>query len=114
VWAGGEYLAKMLKQFKELPLALAAYNWGPGNMAKYGYDKAPFETKDYVGNLLAMHNSGRYQVQEPQGKMPPAKRKADPKIPMDPMLAEAQQDEPTLDDDTMMLLAELLQNEELA
>lgn len=115
VWAGGRYLAKMLGQFKELPLALAAYNWGPGNMAKHGFDKAPFETKDYVGNVLAMHRSGRYDEDPKMPAAKPEKKPAGRKPPQDPMLALAGEgeDDVTLDDGTMELLAALLQDEEL-
>lgn len=31
--------------------ALAAYNWGPGNMQRHGLDKAPKETKDYIAKI---------------------------------------------------------------
>jgi len=49
----GVYLAHLLQQFGSLPMALAAYNWGPGNLAKYGAQKAPAETVDYVRTIMA-------------------------------------------------------------
>lgn len=32
--------------------ALAAYNWGPGNLAKYGIAAAPAETRGYISKVL--------------------------------------------------------------
>ena len=32
--------------------ALAAYNWGPGNLAKYGITAAPPETRQYITKVL--------------------------------------------------------------
>ena len=32
-------------------LALAAYNWGAGNVDKFGLDRAPAETRDYVSSI---------------------------------------------------------------
>ena len=33
---GVKYLAQLFRQFGSWPLAIAAYNAGPGNVAKYG------------------------------------------------------------------------------
>ncbi len=62
---GTHYLAKMLRTFRgEVEIALAAYNWGPGNvrraLLKAGgakswleiYDQAPRETRAYVKRVL--------------------------------------------------------------
>ena len=61
---GTKYLAKQLKRFEDPAEALAAYNWGPGNLLeakdKYGDDwlaHAPEETKDYVAALLPVWES---------------------------------------------------------
>lgn len=52
---GRQYTAAMLGKYGEPDLALAAYNWGPGNLdkaiAKHGenwFDHAPRETQEYV------------------------------------------------------------------
>ncbi len=37
----------------DLPKALAGYNWGQGNLDKYGMEKAPAETRDYVSKIMA-------------------------------------------------------------
>jgi hypothetical protein len=61
---GTQYLAKQLKRFEDPAEALAAYNWGSGNLLeakdKYGDDwlaHAPQETKDYVAALLPVWES---------------------------------------------------------
>lgn len=53
--AAGKYLSQLYAQFKSWPLAIAAYNWGPGNMRKHltkhgGLNTAmlPEETRKYL------------------------------------------------------------------
>jgi hypothetical protein len=58
--AGGtSYLAQLFNQFGSWDLALAAYDWGPGNLSKavatYGSSwlaHAPAETQNYVATIL--------------------------------------------------------------
>lgn len=50
--AGAKYLASLVKQFGDVPTALAAYNWGPGNVATYTTDSWPTETVNYVNKIL--------------------------------------------------------------
>ena len=38
--------------------ALASYNWGSGNVAKYGMDSLPKETRDYLKKYHAMTGAG--------------------------------------------------------
>ena len=57
IMGGAKYIAKNLEQFKNhsngLELAIAAYNEGPGNVIKYGYQIPPFkETQNYVKRVL--------------------------------------------------------------
>jgi hypothetical protein len=53
VRVGKEYLDAMLRKYKDVDVALAAYNWGPGNVNKWlaaGGDrnKLPAETRAYI------------------------------------------------------------------
>jgi hypothetical protein len=54
---GQQYLDAMFRRYGDQPTALAAYNWGPGNVDKWlqkGGDpkKLPDETKKYISNVL--------------------------------------------------------------
>jgi soluble lytic murein transglycosylase-like protein len=49
VVGAADYLAKLLKQYKgHLPTALAAWNWGPGNVARKGVENMPEETRNFI------------------------------------------------------------------
>ncbi|MDA8199193.1 MAG: lytic transglycosylase domain-containing protein [Thermaerobacter sp.] len=50
---GAHYLAELLVQFKSLPLALAAYNAGPGAVERYGGVPPYAQTQHYVHDILA-------------------------------------------------------------
>ena len=43
-----KYLKKLYDRFGSWEKALAAYNWGEGNLSKYGMEKLPPETSKYV------------------------------------------------------------------
>jgi soluble lytic murein transglycosylase-like protein len=51
--AGLTYLQELYQQFGDWATALTAYNWGPGNVAKYGAAAAPASTQNYVATALA-------------------------------------------------------------
>ena len=54
IFAGTKYLSQMLKAQKgNVKLALASYNAGPGNVAKYGGVPPFAETQAYVKKILA-------------------------------------------------------------
>lgn len=60
VYAGIQYLAHLIAQFGDTGTALAAYDWGPGNVANaqtaHGSNWlsfAPAETQNYVAKILA-------------------------------------------------------------
>lgn len=49
---GGFYLAKQFRRFGDWELALAAYNWGGGNVAKNpDFESWPLETRNYVEEI---------------------------------------------------------------
>ena len=47
----GRYLKHLHDRFGSWHLALAAYNWGPGNLAKHGLKQAPQETQNYIAQI---------------------------------------------------------------
>ena len=49
----GRYLRQLFDQFGSWPQALAAYNWGPGNVKRKGIAKAPPETRAYVARITS-------------------------------------------------------------
>ena len=54
IYGGIKLLAGHLKNYGgDKRKALAAYNWGSGNLARYGIEKAPSETRNYIKNVLA-------------------------------------------------------------
>lgn len=52
------YMASLYKRFGNWTLALAAYNWGMGNVQRQGLAAAPAETRDYYETILAKANAG--------------------------------------------------------
>lgn len=50
---GGRYMQWLYGRLGSWPLALAAYNWGIGNVMRKGTDAAPTETKNYVSQIFA-------------------------------------------------------------
>lgn len=52
------YLAKLYNQTGTWAEALAAYNWGIGNVKRKGLANAPAETTDYYTTILSKANSG--------------------------------------------------------
>jgi soluble lytic murein transglycosylase-like protein len=53
----GRYLARLFRMFGNWTEALAAYNWGMGNVQRRGIDKAPTETRNYYRQILADVNA---------------------------------------------------------
>jgi soluble lytic murein transglycosylase-like protein len=52
VMAGTRFLKDMLRRYHgNLDDALAAYNWGPGNVDRHGSDNPPRETRDYLAKV---------------------------------------------------------------
>ncbi len=55
--AAGRYLARLYRALGNWSEALAAYNWGIGNVSRKGLAKAPAETRNYFTNILADVNA---------------------------------------------------------
>ncbi|MGE5620277.1 MAG: lytic transglycosylase domain-containing protein [Sphingomonadaceae bacterium] len=65
---GAKYLRAMLDKFGSVPLALAAYNAGPGAVEKYNGVPPYKETRNYVERVLALQQrnlkaAGRNEVE---------------------------------------------------
>lgn len=55
--AAARYLKRLHNRFGNWTEALAAYNWGQGNVARRGLAAAPRETRNYYAQILADVNS---------------------------------------------------------
>jgi soluble lytic murein transglycosylase-like protein len=55
--AAGRYLRRLHNRFGNWTEALAAYNWGQGNVSRKGLSQAPRETRNYYGQILADVNA---------------------------------------------------------
>ncbi len=65
VYAGVLHLRKLIRQFNDVVLALAAYNAGENAVIDYGYKVPPYpETQTYVRKVLAFYRqySNRYKT----------------------------------------------------
>ena len=59
VMGGTRYLRRLLDRYQgNIPLALAAYNWGAGNVEKHP-DRLPRETRDYIQRVTDEYRSAR-------------------------------------------------------
>ena len=54
---GSRYLKQLLDKYAgDLDHALAAYNWGQGNVDRHGLDNMPQETRNYVAKIKSLLN----------------------------------------------------------
>lgn len=51
IYYAGSYLKRLYNRFGSWAMALAAYNWGPTNLAGKGFNNAPYETQKYVEEI---------------------------------------------------------------
>jgi soluble lytic murein transglycosylase-like protein len=65
IWGGARYLKSMLERHGgNINKALAAYNWGPGNLDRHGYGNGqnlPSETRRYIDAVNRNYN--RYKTE---------------------------------------------------
>jgi soluble lytic murein transglycosylase-like protein len=57
IQAAGQYMAQLYARFGTWAQALAAYNWGMGNLSRKGLDQAPQETTRYYTQIIADVNA---------------------------------------------------------
>ncbi len=81
VHGGARYLARQLVRFQSLPLALAAYNAGPGAVLRWGGIPPYAETQSYVAQIMLRYQGVPISV-------PPKKIPAPVARPLQPFLIE--------------------------
>lgn len=65
---GVRFLAQLVRDFRDVPTALAAYNWGPANVRS---GKArPSSVAAYIGKVLARMDAERAQVPDQRRSAP--------------------------------------------
>jgi soluble lytic murein transglycosylase-like protein len=62
---GARYLARQLSRFQSVPLALAAYNAGPGAVLRWGGIPPYAETQAYVTQIMARYQGTPFAILKP-------------------------------------------------
>ena len=63
--AQARLMSGLLRQFGTIPLALAAYNAGPGAVQRYNGVPPFAETRAYVARILALMKGGGVELNDP-------------------------------------------------
>ncbi len=87
VLGAARYLKSQYDRFHSLPLALAAYNAGPGAVAKYGGVPPYSQTQNYVKSILAHIHGGQPSPGVVGAVVPTAPRAAAAAPPAPPSLS---------------------------
>lgn len=91
--AAAMYLRQNLNRFGgDYQKALAAYNWGPGNVAKFGIAGAPPSVQRYVASLLGPNS----RVTSPAGPALVADMTVPASVPLPPQESPADAGTPSL------------------
>jgi hypothetical protein len=78
---GARYLARQLARFQSVPLALAAYNAGPGAVLRWGGIPPYAETQSYVAQIMSRYQGVPVSVRPKKIAGPVAR-------PLEPLLIE--------------------------
>lgn len=97
---GIQYLAQQYRDFGDWDQALAAYNWGPGSVARHGIDVLPHETDNYLKAVKAYKRRLQPTAVEQMfgsGQDAPATPAAGMGSAVQSLFANALKDKPSLD-----------------
>ncbi len=85
IHGGAAYLARQIATFRQVPLALAAYNAGPGAVTRSGGVPPFAETRNYVATIMKRWTGVDYAPASAAVQTPGVPHRATPKAPSLPV-----------------------------